>query len=171
MPGKANEKPESSSFAGITRWLPSTSSANSPSASRNAGAGAGNSVGRRSTRPIAAVTSALVTGFGPVRFTGPVNDSVSRMWRSAATWSCSAMKLQYCLPLPSRPPSPALNSGKSRPHAPPSRPTTSPVRACTVRMPASSAAAVAASHSSQTEGRNPSPGGALSSTARSPVSP
>ena len=68
------------------------------------------------------------------------------------------MKLQYCRPLPSRPPSPALNSGNSRPHAPPSRATTRPVRANTVRMPASCAGAAASSHSSTASAGSPSPG-------------
>ncbi len=66
---------------------------------------------------------------------------------------------------------PARKIGNIRPQAPPSRATTSPVRANAVRIPASWAGAAAASHSTQTEGRNPCPAGAVSSTARSPVSP
>ncbi len=81
------------------------------------------------------------------------------------------MNDQYWEPSPIRPPSPALNSGNSFPQAPPPRATTSPVRAKTVRTPASSAAPAAPSHSTHTDGRKPSPAGASSSTARSPVSP
>ena len=56
----------------MTRALPSTSVENSPSTALSAKAGAGSRVGRPSTSPMAAVTSAFVAGFGPVRFTGPL---------------------------------------------------------------------------------------------------
>ena len=63
--GNANAKPDSSSRVGSTRWLPSTSPANSPSAIRSAGRGHRRTAsGRCSTRPMAAVTSRLVTGSG-----------------------------------------------------------------------------------------------------------
>ena len=76
-PGRRSVKPDSSSRVGSTRGLPRTSPAISPSAVRRTGAGTGNSVGRCSTRPIAAVTSRFVTGYGAVRLNGPDRPSVS----------------------------------------------------------------------------------------------
>ena len=69
-------KPARSSAAGMARCPPSRpSSANSPSTVRSANPGTINGVGRFTARPSAAVNSALVTGAGPVRFTGPDSSS------------------------------------------------------------------------------------------------
>ena len=59
----------------------------------------------------------------------------------------------YWRPEPIRPPSPSLNGSSMRPSAPPSLLSTMPVRRWTVRIPAASALAVAASHATHTSER------------------
>ena len=95
-----------------------------------ADAGTRSKAGRCSTRPIARVNSALVTGCGAARLTGPRTCSASSRNRIARTSSASEIQLQYCRPEPSRPPSPELEQREQPASpAPPPRPqTTSPVR-------------------------------------------
>ena len=85
-----------------------------PAATRSTGAGTHSSAGRCSARPSAAVNSALVTGAGAVRLTGPSMSAWSSRYRIAATWSASEIQLMYWRPEPSRAPSPNRNSGSQR---------------------------------------------------------
>ena len=112
--------PARSSAAGMARCPPSRpSSANSPSTARSANPGTSSGVGRFTARPSAAVNSALVTGAGPVRFTGPATSSCPIANSSARTSSSRLIHGMYWRPLPSRAPSPSENSGLSRPSMPP----------------------------------------------------
>ena len=103
-------------------------------------------------------SSALVTGFGAVRFTGPLTSAVSRCW-IAPTSSGSEIQLCHCWPLPNRPPTNNLNSGSIFFSAPPLAVSTMPVRRYATRVPAAAAGAAAASHCSHTSARNPVAGG------------
>ena len=71
----------------------------------------------------------------------PCTESFVRRCRSAPTWSSRAIQLMYCSPEPIRPPSPSLKGRSIRWSAPPWAASTMPVRRCTTRIPASSAAA------------------------------
>ena len=151
--------------------LSRASSANSPSAARTANPGTISGVGRFTARPNAVVNSALVTGAGPVRFTGPDSRSSEIANCSARTVSSRLIHDMYWRPLPSRAPRPSENSGLSWRSAPPAAASTTPVRASTTRVPASCAGAVTASQSTQSWARKPVPAEAVSSTVRSLVSP
>ena len=74
--GKRNRYPSSSALRGTTRWLASTASAASPSASRTASSGAGRRLGRPSTLPIARASSRFLTGSGAHAASGPVDARV-----------------------------------------------------------------------------------------------
>ena len=125
---------------------------------RSANPGTISGVGRFTARPSAAVNSALVTGAGPVRFTGPDTSSWVIANSSARTSSSRLIHGMYWRPLPSRAPSPSENSGLIRPSIPPAGASTRPVRTSTTRAPACSAGAVAASQSSQSWARKPPTG-------------
>ena len=74
------------------------------------------------------MNSALVTGVGPVRLTGPTTLSCSSACRIPPTSSSSEIHGMYWVPGPSRPPRKNLNSGLSTPSSPPAGASTSPVR-------------------------------------------
>ena len=67
--------------------------------------------------PMVSASSALRTGFGAVRLTGPTTSLVSR-WTIAPTSSSSAIQLIHWRPDPKRPPRPTLNSGSILPQRP-----------------------------------------------------
>ena len=115
--------------------------------------------------------STLRTGSGAVRFTGPENPGSSMRASSARTSSTSEIQLVHCDPGPRRPPTPARKSGSCLASAPPSALSTMPVRAMTVRMPASTAGWAASSQATQTSARNPSPAVERSSRISSPREP
>ena len=76
--------------------------------------------GRCRTRANTSVNSALVTGSGAVRLTGPVMPAVRRC--SIAPISSSMLiQLSHWRPVPNRPPSPSLNNGSCLARAPPCR--------------------------------------------------
>jgi len=117
------------------------------------------------------VNSALLTGEGVVRFTGPLMPSRPSRNRAAATHSDSPIQLITWLPVPIRPPRPRRNSGSSRPRIPPLGDSTTPERSVTTRIPARAAIPAAASQSRTTSERKPLPAGSDSVTSRPPVSP
>ncbi|CAG7276629.1 hypothetical protein PICSAR49_02931 [Mycobacterium avium subsp. paratuberculosis] len=167
-----NTNPVRSSAAGMARCPVSRpSSANSPSAARTAKPGSINGVGRLTARPNAVVNSALVTGAGPVMFTGPDSAGSKIANSRARTSSSSVIHDMYCRPLPSRVPRPVRNRGRNRPSAPPAGENTSPVRASTTRAPPYCAGSVAASQSWHSWARKPVPARSFSSTTRSLVLP
>jgi hypothetical protein len=171
MPGCSNWKPAAASRAGITRWLPSSSPATSPSAARRAGVGSASSAGRCSAAPSARVKSALVTGSGAVRLYGPSVLAFSSRNLIARTSSARLIQLKYCRPDPTLAPRPSRNGGSSRASMPPSRASTTPERVWVTLIPASRAGSAAASQSRTRSARNPAPCGAVSSVTRSAVSP
>src|SRR5271157_5177621 len=71
---KRNAYPLAPSFPGSTRWLASNNSSAAilPKASRSANSGTGRNAGRPSTDANTLVNSALRTGFGATKFTGPL---------------------------------------------------------------------------------------------------
>src|SRR5690606_35437558 len=167
----SNANPSVWSTDGWTR-CPSNSSASAsspPSRSFGPNFGTGTMVGRPSTSPSVSAKSALRTGFGAVRLTGPLTELVRRC-STARTWSVREIQLIHCLPLPNLPPAPSLKIGSIFLSAPPFGVRTMPVRMWATRTPASLAAAVAASHRWQISARNPAPAGADSSTTSSPRS-
>ena len=87
------------------------------------------------------------------------------------TRSSKSIQLMYCSPLPIRPPTPSLNGVSIFCKAPPSPASTTPMRRCTTRMPASLAASVEVSHSRQTSLRKSSPDALSSRRTSSPRSP
>ena len=171
MPAGWKPKPSASSRFGITRALDRMSLLTPPTASFSAGTGTSITAGRCTAWASAAVNSALLTGFGEVRFTGPVMSARPSRNRAAATQSDSPIQLITWRPDPSLPPSPSRNSGSSRPSIPPRRESTIPDRSVTTRMPADAASPAVASQSRTTSGRKPRPAGSDSVTSRPPVSP
>ena len=105
------------------------------------------------------MNSALVTGVGPVRLTGPLRSVVLQHMRMPPTSSSSETHGMNWVPDPSRPPRNGLNSGLSVPSSPPAGERTRPVRRCTTRAPASLAFCADASHSRHTSARKPPPEG------------
>jgi len=75
------------------------------------------------------------------------------------------------VPGPSLGSTPSLAAGSSLCSSPPRELSTTPLRGCTTRMPASAAGSAAASQSRQTPAIKDFPGGPDSSTCCSPVSP
>lgn len=75
---KRNVYPLAPSFPGSTRWLASnnSSAAIEPKASRSANSGTGKNAGRPKAEASTFVNSALRTGFGATKFTGPESKSV-----------------------------------------------------------------------------------------------
>ena len=142
-----------------------------PMATFSAGTGTSISAGRWTAAARAEVNSALLTGHGVVRFTGPWTSSRPSRNRAAATHSDSPIQLITWRPVPIRPPRPSRNSGSSRARIPPSEDSTRPDRSVTTRIPAWAALPVAASQSRTTSDRKPLPAGSDSVTSRPPVSP
>jgi len=142
-----------------------------PTASLSAGVGTSSTAGRRTAAARAEVNSALLTGFGVVRFTGPAMSARPSRNRAAATHSDSPIQLITWRPDPIRPPRPSRNNGSSLPSIPPRGDSTRPERSVQTRMPAAAASPAAASHSRTTSARKPRPAGDASVTSRPPVSP
>ena len=74
----------------------------------------------------------------------------------------------HCRPLPMGPPAKALKGGSIFGRAPPSGPSTIPVRISATRAPSASAFRAASSHAAHVAARNPAPGGLSSSRVSSP---
>ena len=82
--GHRNAKPSPVKTAGSTVWLESNNaSAISPNARRTPKAGTGKNVGRERRCPSVFVNSALVTGFGETKFTGPRRPIANRNYSRA----------------------------------------------------------------------------------------
>src|ERR1019366_8775719 len=169
----AKANPRVCSTSGSTRWPPSTSSVaiSDPSASRSAAPGTASTTGRCRAAPNAVASSASVAGWGAVALTGPDSPASSMQARMTETSSSRVIQLRYWCPEPMRPPSPSRKSGSCLPSTPPSALRTMPVRRSTVRIPASTDGAAAASQSEQTSARNPLPGADRSVSTSSPRSP
>jgi hypothetical protein len=78
------------------------------------------------------------------------------------TWSSAWIHEYHCPPSPTGPPSPTRKIGNSFASAPPSEPSTRPVRSLATRMPSAAAVSASASHATHTRAKKSSPGGLVS---------
>src|SRR5262249_27801219 len=154
----SNEYPAVLSTTGFTRALASNNaSAISPNARRTPKAGIGKNVGRESAYPSVLVNSALVTGFGATKFTGPETYGLPKTILNDPRTASKAIQLIHGFPLPIRPPAPNLNGGSIWANAPPCASRMMPNRVDTTRIPFSEAGLVAFSQSIHTCARKSDP--------------
>jgi len=139
--GGAEPVAQSLQCRGTTRWLARSSSAarSRPIARPSAAGGPQTAVGRCRARPIARVSSPLVTGRGAVALTARRGARFVMARRITSTSSASVIQLTNCRPEPSRPPSPNRNSAGSGGGIPRWERAPRPERRQTTRIPASAA--------------------------------
>src|SRR3954447_14170034 len=143
----SNTKPSSSSRAGSTRVVPSSSDDTGPTTFRIGQAGTGTTAGRCSIRASSRANSALVVGCGAERLYAPRAVSSPARYVAARTQSDIEIVEKYWSPDPTGPPSPALNTSSRGLSAPPRRSRITDVRITTTRAPACAAGSAAACQS------------------------
>ena len=106
----------------------STTRAPSPNSNLRIAPGTGKRLGRPRLLPRAAENFLIDTGFGATALTGPDQDLLVRACWIIWQRSVRCIQLIHWLPSPIGPPKPVLKTGSIFPRAPPSGPSTIPIR-------------------------------------------